>query len=64
MQQTEHSLETLNKRFEELVLHRLESNMLSKAHRQQIEDKFANKSLEELHEIVCQLDNPKSSYNE
>ena len=55
----EHSLEALEERFEKLVLHRSESNTLTPAHRRIIADKFANKSLQELYEIVRQLDNNK-----
>lgn len=54
---TEHSLEALKERFEKLVLHRSQSTTLSEAHRRLIADKFANKSLQELNDIVCQLDN-------
>ncbi len=50
-----HSLSALNERFERLVLQRSEPS-ISEAHRQRIADKFANKSLQELHELVCQLD--------
>ncbi len=53
---TEHSLEVLKERFEKLVLHRIESTTLSQAHRRLIADRFASKSLQELHEIVQQLD--------
>lgn len=53
---TEHSLEILKERFEKLVLHRHESTTLSEAHRRRIADRFASKSLQELHEIVQQLD--------
>ena len=54
---TEHSLEVLKERFEKLVLHRNESTTtLSQAHRRLIADKFAKKSLQELHEIAQQLD--------
>ena len=52
------SLEALNKRFERLVAHRVESESfsLSEAERQLIADKFAKKSLQELNEMANQLD--------
>lgn len=52
--QTEYSLEDLHERFEKLVLKKSESS-LSEAHRRNIADKFANKTLQELHEIAKQL---------
>ena len=55
---TEHSLEVLKERFEKLVLHRNESSAVSEAHRRRIADRFASKSLQELHEIAQQLDKP------
>lgn len=45
-------METLEKRFKKLVLHRSESHSLSEIHRQNIAYKFANKSLQELQEMV------------
>jgi hypothetical protein len=52
---TEYSLEDLHERFERLVLQRSKTS-LSEAHRRSIADKFANKSLQELNEMACQLD--------
>lgn len=49
------TLEELDERFERLVLCRAESHSLSEAHRRQIADKFANKSLQELQEMATQL---------
>jgi len=53
---TEHTLEALIERYEKLVIHRSKSNTLTEAHRRLIADKFANKSLQELHAMVRQLD--------
>ena len=49
---TEHLLEALNQRIETLVSG---SYTVSEAQRRGIADKFANKSLDELHELVRQL---------
>ena len=57
---TEHSLEALKERIEKLVLHHSQSTTLSEAQRRLIANKFANKSLQELNDIVCQLDNGTS----
>jgi hypothetical protein len=48
---TEHSLEILTERFEKLVLRR-EPTTLSEAQRRSITNRFASKSLQELHEIA------------
>lgn len=53
--QAEISLDALNERYERLVVRRSESSALSADHRRQIADKFANKSLQELHEIADRL---------
>jgi hypothetical protein len=55
--QTRDTLEALKERYEQLVLQRSESCTLSKSHRRSIADKFANKSLQELHELAHRLDN-------
>lgn len=52
--QGKHTLEALNERFEQLMLRRSISTV-SEDHRRRIADKFANKSLQELHEIARQL---------
>ncbi len=51
-----HSLDTLKERLEELVIARSGSYSLSQAERGLIAKKFAQKSLQELHDIVRQLD--------
>jgi len=53
-------LESLNERIEKLVLDYLQSNSLTEVHRRVIADRFAKKSLQELHEIVGQLDDSSS----
>lgn len=57
----ENSLDALEERFEKLMLRRSRTNTLSEDHRRRIADKFANKTLQELHEIVCQLDDNANS---
>ena len=52
---TKQSLESLAACFEQLVLQKPELNVISQVHRKRITDKFANKSLNELNEIVGQL---------
>ena len=52
-----HFEKSSKERFEKLVLQRSHSGTLSEVHRRCIAAKFATKSLEELYDIVCQLDN-------
>jgi hypothetical protein len=52
--QMDHSLDDLHEKLEQLV-NRSQST-LSEAHRRSIADKFANKSLQELNEIACNLE--------
>lgn len=53
----EQSFELLNKRFERLISQRsLTVSVVSEEHRRRIAEKFANKSLQELHDLADQLD--------
>lgn len=54
-------MDDLNERFEKLVLQRIDSAYMNEDHRRRVSDKFANKSLQELNDMVCQLSKVQST---